>query len=195
MTYEGLSFKANDTEPHLGGNIAEGDPFTFSPVAWEYTINRFAISSVLDLGSGMGNAAAFFHRKGMRVLAVDGFDENVRKAIYPTVKIDLCTSPVVCKVDLVHCQEVVEHIDEKHVDNLLTSLCCGRYVLMTHALPGQGGHHHVNLQPRGYWIDHMRRRGYSYLEEDSNRIRDLAWSEGARYLAASGLIFAASWQT
>jgi hypothetical protein len=38
----------------------------------------------------------------------------------------------------------------------------------------------------------MRRRGYSYLEEDSNRIRQLAAGEGARYVAASGLIFAAS---
>jgi hypothetical protein len=192
MTYDGLSFKANDLEPHLGGNVSEGDPFTFSPTVWDYAINRFAVSSVLDLGSGMGNAAEFFFRRGLRVLAVDGFAENVRKAIYPTLKVDLCTSPVACKVDLVHCQEVVEHIEEKYLDNLLSSLCCGKYVLMTHALPGQGGHHHVNLQPRQYWVEHMRRRGFSCLEEDSARIRRLAGTEGARYLAATGLIFAAT---
>jgi hypothetical protein len=159
---------------------------------WEYTIDRFAISSVLDLGSGLGYAAEFFFRKGMRVIAVDGLEENVRQAIYPTLRVDLCTSTVACKVDLVHCQEVVEHIEEKYLDNLLSSLCCGKYVLMTHALLGQGGHHHVNLQPGEYWVQHMRRRGFSYLEEDSNRIRHLARSEGARYVAASGLIFAAS---
>lgn len=192
MTYAGLSFKANEIEAHLGGNVAEGDPFTFSPSVWEYTINRFAVSSVLDLGSGLGYAAEFFFRKGLRVIAVDGLTENVRHAVYPTMKIDLCKSKVTCKVDLVHCQEVVEHIEEEHLDNLLSSLCCGKYVLMTHALPGQGGHHHVNLQPREYWVEHMRRRGFSCLEEDSNRIRNLALAEGARYVAASGLIFAAS---
>jgi hypothetical protein len=192
MTYEGLSFKANDSEPHLGGNVTQGDPFSFSPATWDYTINRFAISSVLDLGSGLGYAAEFFFRKGMRVIAIDGFEENVRKAIYPTLRVDLCISPVACKVDLVHCQEVVEHIEEKYLDNLLSSLCCGKYVLMTHALPGQTGHHHVNLRPKEYWVQHMRRRGFSCLEEDSNRIRHLARSEGARYVAASGLIFASA---
>jgi SAM-dependent methyltransferase len=192
MTYGGLSFKADRAEPHLGGNVAEGDPFTYSPSVWEYAINRFAVSSVLDLGSGLGYAAEFFFRKGLRVLAVDGLGENVRKAVYPTLKVDLCTAPVLCKVDLVHCQEVVEHIEERYLDKLLSSLCCGKYVLMTHALPGQQGHHHVNLKPREYWVEHMLRRGFSYLEEDSSRIRQLATVEGARYVAASGLIFAAT---
>lgn len=192
MTYAGLSFSADGSEPHLGGNVIQGDPFTYSPAVWEYTINRFAVSSVLDLGSGLGYAAEYFFRRNMRVIAVDGLKDNVRKAIYPTLKVDLCRSPIVCKVDLVHCQEVVEHIEEKYLDNLLSSLGCGRFVLMTHALPGQQGHHHVNLQPSEYWIEHMRRRGFSYLEEDSNRVRHLATSEGARYVAASGLLFAAA---
>lgn len=193
MSYQGLSFKVDDCQPHLGGNVREGDPFTFSPAVWQYAIDRFAISSVLDLGSGLGYASEFFFRKGMRVIAVDGLAENVRKAIYPTLRVDLCASAVVCKVDLVHCQEVVEHIEERYLDNLLSSLCCGKYVLMTHALPGQYGHHHVNLQPSEYWVEHLRRRGFAYLEEDSNRIRQLATREGARYVAASGLIFAAAW--
>lgn len=191
MSYQGLSFKKDGSEPHLGGNVAQGDPFTFSPSVWEYAINRFALTSVLDLGSGMGYAAEFFFRRGMRVIAADGLRENVRHAIYPTMKVDLCRSAVQCRVDLVHCQEVVEHIEEKYLDNLLSSLCCGKYVLLTHALPGQLGHHHVNLQPREYWVEHMARRGYSCLEEDSERIRRLASAEGARYVATSGLLFAA----
>jgi SAM-dependent methyltransferase len=190
MAYDGLSFKADQAAPHLGGNVSEGDPYTFSPAVWDYAINRFAVTSVLDLGSGLGYSSSYFFRKGLRVLAVDGLEENVRKAIYPTLKVDLCTAAIVCKVDLVHCHEVVEHIDEDYLENLLSSLCCGKYVLMTHALPGQGGYHHVNEQPQKYWVKHMKERGFSYLEEDSNRIRHLAWSEGAKYMAASGLIFA-----
>jgi hypothetical protein len=192
MSYQGLSFRADRSEPHLGGNVAEGDPFTFSPAVWQYAIDRFAVSSVLDLGSGLGYASEYFFRKGMRVIAVEGLADNVRNAVYPTLRLDLSSSRVYCKVDLVHCQEVVEHIEEKYLNNLLSSLCCGKYVLMTHALPGQPGHHHVNLQPREYWVEHMRRRGYAYLEEDSERIRRLATSEGAKYVAASGLVFAAT---
>lgn len=48
--YEGLSCMVSQEAPHLGGNIAEGDPFTFAPKVWDYLIKRFAVRSVLDLG-------------------------------------------------------------------------------------------------------------------------------------------------
>jgi hypothetical protein len=38
---------------------------------------------------------------------------------------------------------------------------------MTHATPGQGGYHHVNEQPSGYWIEKMREAGFTHLERDS----------------------------
>jgi len=84
----------------------------------------------------------------------------------------------------------VEHVPEQHLENLLASLACGRFVLMTHALPGQGGFHHVNLQEPEYWIEHMRRRDFTLLEEDTARIRSLAQRDGAAYLARTGLLFA-----
>jgi hypothetical protein len=124
----------------------------------------------------------------MQVLAVDGLVYNVDKAIYPTLLCDLTKSSVHCKVDLVHCQEVVEHIEEKYIDNLLKSLACGKYIVMTNALPNQGGYHHVNEQTTEYWIEHLRKRNYEVLIEDSNRVRALAAKDGARYLAATGLV-------
>lgn len=178
--------------PHLGGNIRFGDPDTFSPKVWDFVIDRFGIRSVLDLGSGVGNAAQYFSRKGLSVVAVDGLRENVEMAIFPTVLCDLTKEPVVTQVDLVHCQEVVEHIEEEYLENLLSSLMCGKYILMTNALPGQLGHHHVNLQPTEYWIDHLVRRGCQLLALDSNRVRALAQSDGAPYLAATGTLYANS---
>ena len=84
---------ANPNLPHLGGNIRFGDPDTFSPKVWDYVIDRLAIESVLDLGSGLGHASHYFSRKGLRVLAVEGMAENVDNAIYPTLLHDLVNGP------------------------------------------------------------------------------------------------------
>ncbi len=186
----GLNLVQNDDTPHVGGNILEGDPCTFSPNVWDYVIQRFAISSVMDLGSGMGYASQYFHKKGMKVLAVDGMIENCQKAIFPTIHLDLTVTKAIAKVDLVHCQEVVEHIEERYLDNLLSSLSCGKFILMTHAHPGQGGYHHVNEQPTEYWVTNLSKYNCEVLIEDSNRIRKIAADEGAIFLARSGLILA-----
>jgi hypothetical protein len=144
----------------------------------------------MDVGAGMGFAADYFHKAGLKVLAVDGMLENCTHAIYPTLQADLTQSKVLAKVDLVHCQEVVEHIEEAHLDNLLSTLTCGRIIVMTNALPGQGGHHHVNEQPTEYWIEHLRRYHCEVLVEDTQRIRRLAQQDGAHYLAQTGLVLA-----
>ncbi len=189
-SYAGLNVAASENTPHLGGNIKAGDPFTYCPTVWNYLIDRFAINSVLDIGSGRGFSALYFHNRGTKVLAVDGFDENVMLSVYPTVKLDLTVGPIVTRVDLVHCQEVVEHIEEKHLGNLLDFLVTGKITVMTHALPGQAGHHHVNLQPPEYWIDHMMKRGCVLLETDTRRIRELAKRDGADFMANTGMVFA-----
>jgi hypothetical protein len=175
--------------PHLGGNYTEGDPQTYCPLVWGYVIDRFSIESVLDVGSGCGHSAAWFSRKGLKTVAVEGLLSNVRNSIFPAVLHDLTAGPITMVVDLVHCQEVAEHIEEKYLDNLLKSLACGKLILMTHALPNQEGHHHVNLKPMGYWVNHVLRYGYHLLIPDTKRIRQLAQSEGAWFMAQSGLLF------
>jgi hypothetical protein len=158
-------------------------------LSWDYVIQRFGIASVLDLGSGSGNASLWFHRKGLRVIAVDGFTESVDASMFPAIRQDLTLTAIYTKVDLVHCQEVVEHIEERFLANLMASLTCGKIILMTHALPGQGGHHHVNCQPQEYWIKQFAARNCSFLQEDTNRVRALAGQEKASYMAQSGLVF------
>jgi hypothetical protein len=188
-TYSGATFLHSKVEPHLGGNVLEGDPYTFCPKVWSYVIERFAIRSVLDLGSGIGYSADFFYRKGLRTVAVDGLTDNVKMALYPTICHDLTKGPLVTCVDLVHCQEVVEHIDEAFLENLLVTLSCGRIILMTHASPGQGGYHHVNEKTDRYWVRHLAQQGYNLLPEDTERIRTIAKNERATYMHATGLIF------
>jgi len=180
---------ASDSAPHLGGNIKIGDPYTYCPSVWDYLILRFGVESALDLGSGAGHAASYLSRKGVRVIAVDGFEDNLNYSIYPTLVHDLTQGPVVTRVDLVHCQEVVEHISARFVDHVLASLLTGKIIAMTHAVPGQDGYHHVNLKPKAYWVSHLARRGAVLLQEDTRRIRELARRDGAQYMAKTGLVF------
>jgi len=186
---QGYIVVKDSNNAHLGGNISEGDPFTYCPSVWNYVINRFGIKSVLDLGSGLGYSSQYFHCQGLTTIAVDGLIENVKNSIYPTIFHDIIKGPIICKVDLVHCHEVVEHIDAAYLDNLLNSLLCGKYILITHALPGQGGYHHVNEQPPEYWIDHMARKNCHLLTVDSERIRQLAGKDGSVFMERTGMIF------
>jgi hypothetical protein len=112
MGYGGLDGAQEAGIQHLGGNIKVGDPYTWCPSVWDYLIPRFGIRSVMDVGSGNGNAALYFYNKGCQVVAVEGFEPNVRSSLYPAVCHDLTKGPVTTSVDLVHCQEVVEHIEE-----------------------------------------------------------------------------------
>jgi SAM-dependent methyltransferase len=185
MTHQGLNMV---TEGHVGGNIVEGDPHSFSPNAWNYVLERFAIRSVLDIGAGRGHAAHYFHRAGMQVLAIDGMEENCKKSHYPVLHLDLTKTSAKCSVDLVICVEVVEHIEEQYLDNLLSSLCCGRIIYMTNALVGQGGYHHVNEQPTEYWAQHLAKRGCVVSVDDTNRVRELAADDKAYHIARTGLV-------
>jgi SAM-dependent methyltransferase len=189
MSYKGLNLAASDAAPHLGGNVKIGDPFTYCPSVWDYLISRFGVESAMDLGSGTGIAAAYLSRKGVKVIAVDGLTDNIQHSIYPAVMHDLTKGPVVTKVDLVHCQEVVEHIEEQYLENVLASLMSGKVIAITHALPGQDGYHHVNLQHADYWVSHLARWGAVLLEEDTRRVKILAEKDGAPYMAASALVF------
>jgi len=184
-----MKYVIDQSNPHLGGNIYYGDPSTFCPQVWDYVIQRFAIKSVLDLGSGEGYSAAYFHSKGLISIATDGLVENYKNSAYPTVLFDITKGPFICNVDLVHCQEVVEHIEEKYIENLLASLTCGKFLLMTHALPGQGGYHHVNEQPSEYWIKKLKEKNFNVFVEETNRIRKLSATVGYPFFARGGLLF------
>lgn len=190
MTYNGTRGVADKATPHLGGNVLEGDPYTYAPHVWDYLIGRFGIKSVMDLGSGIGYAANYFHRKGLEVVAVDGLRKNVEQAIFPTVCHDLVNGPIFCQVDLVHCVEVVEHVDASYLDHLGKSLECGKFLFMTHATPGQTGHHHVNEQPKEYWVENLKQFGFTLLEEDTRWVREIAIKDHAFYIELTGLIFA-----
>jgi|TARA_B100001094_G_scaffold75440_1_gene71853 SAM-dependent methyltransferase len=184
----------DNTQPHLGGNNVSLNRHTFAPEAWTYIIQKYNIRSVLDVGSGYGHHSKWFAEQGLRSYAIEGLQQNVDNAVYPTRRVDLTEGSYTTQVDMVNCIEVVEHVEEKYIDNLLTTLTCGKYIFMTHGIPGQRGHHHVNCQWQEYWIEHMESRGFNYAEEDSKEIRKLCTgtkqnNENGKHINESGLFF------
>ena len=175
--------------PDLGGNVRFGDLHTWTPRLWTCLRETYAIRSMLDVGCGEGHAVAFFHRLGVYAHGIDGMLSNVERAVVPIARHDILAGPYVMPVDLVWSCEVAEHIAAPKVDNYIDTLCNGRIVAMTHAVPGQPGHHHVNCQPSEYWIEKMRARGYM-LHPENDLFRQISSrGETWTYFDRTGLVF------
>lgn len=177
-------------DPALGGNVIGGDRRTFHPELWSFLISRFGVESMLDVGSGEGHCVRYFADLGVRATGFDGLRQNVEQSVAPIVLHDLRSGPYLLPVDLVHCCEVVEHVAERHLPSLLGTLANGRVIAMTHAIPGQGGHHHVNCQPAEYWIERVEALGYSFLPDVTAQGKELIVKAGHwTYFVGTGLIF------
>lgn len=147
---------------------------------------RFAPATAVDWGCGAGLHAAAMAARGARVIGVDGVraDDDQRAPGVDLVVADLC-QPVAdpripARYDLSLCIDVLEHIDDADSAPVLDNITRGAdLVVLSCAPPNQGGHHHVNEQPRRYWIDRMRALGWHYdraatgaLEEHFRAHRD-----------------------
>ena len=173
----------------LGGNLRHGDGKTITPALWQALIDRFAPRTMLDVGAGEAHSAAFFARRGIVAHGIDGLKKNIARAVHPIALHDLKAGPYTYPCDLVYCAEVVEHIAEEYLDHLLATLTNAPVIAMTHAFPGQRGHHHVNLQPPEYWVEKFATYGYQPAI-DIDVLRDIARRERAdSFFAQSGLVF------
>ena len=162
--------------PHLGGWL-EFDGNSWTPWLWSFLIDTFKPVTALDVGCGRGHAARFFLDLGVDAYGIDGSAEARKMASIPQDRFflhDFTTGPApmlwpVDRFDLVWSCEFVEHVEESFVDNVLDILSRGKVVAMTHATPGQDGWHHVNCQPRDYWVDKMNSIGYQLDVEATTR--------------------------
>lgn len=189
---EDMSHLALDpADPSLGGNVIGGDSRTYHPALWDFLTAQFKVRSMLDVGTGEGHCVRYFANElGISATGFDGLRQNVARAVLPIQLHDLRSGPFLLEVDLVHCCEVVEHIDAEYLPSLLATLANGRIIAMTHAVPGQGGHHHVNCQPAEYWIERIEALGYSFLPDVTKVARRLIEKTGNwTYFVGTGLIF------
>jgi SAM-dependent methyltransferase len=184
------------TEERLGGYVVgQPDPACHFPHMWSFLIELLDLQSVFDLGCGEGHALKFFADKGLTTFGIDGCERAIKESVAPEVaKHDLYDGQYVPwrAFDLAWCCEFVEHIEEKHMWRIFSQLdeACPSWVAITHALPGQGGHHHVNCRSSDYWIGAFATHEY-YLNEDlTEKCRTLASLESPNnHFTKSGLIF------
>jgi hypothetical protein len=139
---------------------------------------NFAPDSVVDVGCGSGAVLAGLRESG---IPAEGLE-------YSSAALEMCAAHGlrVHKFDLerdgavgvepaalVVSTEVAEHLPE-HCADRYVDLCCGLsrgVVVMTAAIPGQGGTDHVNEQPNEYWIEKFERRGWAFDPETTRRCR------------------------
>jgi SAM-dependent methyltransferase len=128
---------------------------------------RLAPKTVIDVGCGSGEIL-----ERLRDLEIDGLGLE-----YATAGLEMCRSKrlrvmkfdleqdvtIPERADVVLSTEVAEHLPASVADRYVDLLCSlSDMVLVTAAVPGQGGTDHVNEQPNEYWIEKFARRGFSH---------------------------------
>jgi hypothetical protein len=129
-------------------------------------LSEMTIASLLDVGAGHGAWAAEWMAAGVAdVLAVDGdYVARDRLAIPADhFRAHDLLQPLELdrRFDLVQSLEVAEHLPAHRADDFVASLARhGDVILFSAAVPHQGGEHHVNEQPLGYWRAKFAAHGY-----------------------------------
>ena len=101
------------------------------------------------------------------------------------------TTPINVKTQgTVICLEVMEHIWQADSDYVLTNIrnLCLQDLILSWALPGQGGTGHVNERDSNYVIPLLKKYGFVLHDENTLRIRDRAGQE-INYFGQSLYVF------
>jgi cyclopropane fatty-acyl-phospholipid synthase-like methyltransferase len=179
----------NSLPSHLGGH--ENETHTDEGVV-DYLIKTFDVKSVIDVGCGPGGMRQVWVDRNVEWFGVDG-DYQVERTedVKNNMTIhDYSTAPYTPnkKFDLAWSVEFLEHVDAHYIYNFMETLRSAKYALVTHAFPGQPGHHHVNCQEHPYWINIFTAFGFEIDQEQTNLIRE-ASTMRERYIRQQSLFF------
>lgn len=147
------------------------------PVVCNAITNSFPyLSSIIDFGCGIGEYVNGFLQRGIDALGVEGTVNCIDKIVCPADRIKISDLRTIInfdrRYDLAVCFEVVEHIEDEYVPNLIANFNnASDSVLISAAPPGQGGHYHVNCQSKQYWIDAMKKADYKFNSDMTDRIK------------------------
>ena len=122
------------------------------------------------------------------------FIHLLRVAQEQAVLHDYCDGPYEPsrRYDLIWCAEFVEHVEDRYVANFLrTFTFADKYVAMTYALPGQGGHNHVNERSELYWLEKISSIGFAIDWTLTEKARSLVPESRVvgKHFRGKGLVF------
>ena len=162
---------------HLGGHA---NTTWHDEGAIDFFIKKFGVKSMVDVGCGPGMQTELAHRKGLYAVGVDG-DYTINRNEDCKFQIhDYSTEPLGVEnikyipksglFDLGWSVEFLEHVDEEYIPNFMETFKLCKFVVVTHAYPGQGGHHHVNEQEKEYWVRVFKKYGFKHSQKILNKV-------------------------
>ncbi len=132
----------------------------------ELLFERFGPRRLVDLGCGCGIYSHLFSQKGVDVVAIDGVRPPAEHSFDVEIELRDLTVPfdnVWGGFDLALCLDVGEHIFPESSGTFLANVTqFSDILLLACAQPGQGGRHHVNEQPKRYWVRRLSEHGFTY---------------------------------
>jgi len=133
---------------------------------------------MVDIGCGLGFSTKYFEKRGIQSVGIEGAEGDIIDAVFKgkIIKNDYINSSALGdsdNFDLCWCVEFVEHVEEKFMNNFLNDFKHCKYVAMTHAIPGQPGHHHVNCQNDLYWSGKLEGIGFKLNKEYTESFRPI----------------------
>jgi SAM-dependent methyltransferase len=165
---------------HLGGCSLTGDGATYYPRMWAYMVNKFSFKSAIDIGCGAGHSTEYFQHLGLEIHGVEGCKEAAENCLIDKKFIKIHDyendgAYVPHKdYDLGWSCEFVEHVEKNCMQNFFETFKKCKYLAITYAYPGQGGHHHVNEQPEQFWLNEISKIGFTYDAETTAELREIA---------------------
>lgn len=130
-------------------------------------IDHITPNSVIDFGCGVGTWLSVASKLRIpNILGLDGSwvsEEQLQipNQFFKAVDLEKIIVEIPKKYDLSISMEVLEHLSERAALNVLDVMTeCSDHVLLSAAVPQQGGCNHINEQPQSYWIKQMRNRGF-----------------------------------
>lgn len=141
----------------------------------------FRPTSAVDLGCGVGSVLNKLHAKGCStILGVEGnWVDEKHLLIAPEEfrQADL-TKPFKADraFDLAMSFEVAEHLDVRHAETFVGTLCgLSKQIVFSAAVELQGGVHHINEQWQSWWALKFDKRGYSAFDA----VRPAMWADSS----------------
>lgn len=144
---------------------------------------------LFDFGCGPGEYLRYFHDIGFQKLK--GFEGTTLSFEFGNVEVrDITESFQDVQIGNVICLEVAEHIPEQYTDVFLDNLTRHLYgrLILSWAIPGQGGLGHVNCRHNIWVIEKMRTLGLSLRVLDTLHSRQMV-SNNAHWFRNTLMVF------
>lgn len=139
--------------------------------------------SVVDFGCSIGTYLEYYQSQGCKIqgyeYCYDECVEHIKKVsnLINYIEFGDVSKPILVneKFELASSIEVAEHIITSKSDVFVDNLCKSsyKYVFLTAAQVGQGGTGHINCQPKSFWINKFKNKGWLENEGLEDKMREI----------------------